>query len=145
MDKAEMENPVWQAKPENWRGLCPCKVHCSVERNESGKEEVGSGQPKETASDEERKAGSPAWAPQGEEAVTHQQLYDFEIEWEGLKMVKVALWGPDPDFAFDRLLSKLNGKGFRVTSQSDVSYLQIGTYEPKEGPVLVSWVDAANA
>tara|TARA_R100001082_G_C4359380_1_gene158530 strand:+ start:77 stop:424 length:348 start_codon:yes stop_codon:yes gene_type:complete len=84
--------------------------------------------------------------PRVRNPLTHQTLYDFEIEFEGLRMVKHALWAPDPDWAFIWLRLSLRERlGFRVPSESDVSFLQVSHYEPKEGPVLISWVEAGHA
>lgn len=78
--------------------------------------------------------------------MTHQQLYDFEIDFEGLRMVKHALWAPDPDWAFIWLRVGLEHRlGFHVPLESDISFEAVSSYEPKEGPVLISWVEAAQA
>ena len=76
--------------------------------------------------------------------MTQQHLYDFEIEVDGLRMVKHALWAPDPDWAFIWLRVGLRSRlGFRVPLESDVSFEAVSTY--KEGPILISWVEAGQA
>jgi hypothetical protein len=57
------------------------------------------------------------------------KLYDFEIHVDGIRLFKRAEWGRDPDEAFTSLLANLRRRlSYRVPSDADVSYSEIGAY-----------------